>query len=67
MTNSEMLENKIIESGIKKVKIAHELGISLGWLRSKIKNEVPFNVREVSIICELLRLKKNERDRIFFA
>ena len=67
MTNTEMLEKQISDSGIKKGKIAETLGISYVTLRRKMRNESPFDSDEILKLCKLLDIKGLKmRDEIFF-
>lgn len=68
MTNTELLEREIADSGIKKGKIAETLGISYVTLRRKMYNESPFDTIEIIKLCKLLDIKGlKKRDEIFFA
>ena len=68
MINSELLEKKIQASGLKKKYIAEQLGISLRSLHRKIGNESSFTVRQITILCKVLKITTlTEKDKIFFA
>lgn len=67
MTNTSMLEECILKSGIKKKKIAETLGISYTSLRKKMDNTVDFKADEVLKLCKLLGISSSKvRDAIFF-
>ena len=68
MTNTELLEKRIEESGLKKSYIAKMIGLSPFGLAKKIRNESEFKTSEVEGICRLLKIDTlEERDQIFFA
>lgn len=48
------IEEAIKESGLKKVWIAKELGITYNSLRRKLKNEIPFTKLEIEKISKIL-------------
>lgn len=67
MTNTELLKDKIHESGLKYGYIADKLGISRTSLYLKVNGNKEFNQREISILCELLQIKSlEEKELIFF-
>lgn len=68
MTNTELLEIKIKESGLRKGFIAEQMGLSAYGLSKKIAGENDFKVREVNQLCEILKITSlREKERIFFA
>lgn len=68
MTNTNLLRQKIDESGLKLQFIADRLGISRFALYQKLENQTEFRVSEVATLCKLLGIKTmTERERIFFA
>lgn len=67
MTNTELLEQKIKDSGRSKKWIAENLGITYAGLHKKINNITEFKAFEVKMICEMLGITDyEERERIFF-
>lgn len=67
MTNTELLEKKISDSGLMKKYIAKMLNISPYCLAKKIRNESEFKTSEISILCNLLVIKTlKEKEEIFF-
>lgn len=67
MTNTDLLKNKIEESGLKMGYLVEQLKTSYGWLNKKINNEVPFKACEIQALCEILGIVDlKEKDRIFF-
>ena len=68
MTNTKLLNEKILESGLKKKFIAEKLGLSTYGLQRKIENRSEFKASEISILCDLLGIRTAaEKERIFFA
>jgi hypothetical protein len=48
------LEKAIKESGLKKIWIANELGITYNSLRRKLNNEIPFSKLELEKLNNIL-------------
>lgn len=68
MTNTELLEKKIAESGYKKSYIAKMIGRSAYGLALKIQNKSEFTAKEIDVLCELLKIESlEEKENIFFA
>lgn len=68
MVNTELLNEKIRQSGLKIGFIAQELGITRQGLYYKITNERAFKPDEIKILCNLLNINsKSERADIFLA
>lgn len=68
MTNTELLEDKIAKSGLKKSYIAKSIGLSPYGLTLKINNANEFKASEIEKLCILLRIDDlEERSAIFFA
>lgn len=68
MTDTVLLEQKISESGLKKIHISSLIGLSPYGLAKKITNETEFKTSEVNKLCEILGIYDlAEKDRIFFA
>lgn len=67
MTNTEVLEELIKQSGLKKKYIAERLGITPYYLSMKIQNKRDFNTTEIVTLCKLLNIKSAaDRNSIFF-
>ena len=67
MVDTELLEQKIIESGKKIGYLAEKLGISRQYFRMKCKNKADFTNRETDILCEELNITTlTEKEKIFF-
>ena len=69
MTNTNLLEKKIRDSGLRIGFICEQLGISYPGFQKKLKNEggSEFKPSEIMVLAELLHLTREEIDRIFFA
>lgn len=69
MTNTELLKDKIEQSGYKKSYIAKAIGLKSTYgLSMKINNETEFKASEINALCELLKIDSlEEKQRIFFA
>lgn len=68
MTNTELLKEKIEQSGLKIGFIADFIGISRQLLWKKINNLTPFNQYEIDKFCDVLRITSlKEKEAIFFA
>lgn len=63
--NSVLLEEKMSASGLKYNFIADKLGLSPQGLSKKRKGSIPFTIKEVNIMKDLLNLTNAERDKIF--
>ena len=68
MTNTQMLIEKILNSGLKKAKIAEMVGITRYSLLRKIKNQSKFKSSEIQLLCKILEIcDLDEKVAIFFA
>lgn len=68
MTNTELLEKRIAESGKKKVYLAEKCGLTYAGFRNCVTNKAEFKVSQVKILCEELGITSlKERQAIFFA
>lgn len=68
MTNTNLLQQRIKDAGIKFSTIMKATGIkSYATLRGRINNDTEFTASEITAICDLLRIEKQDRDAIFFA
>ena len=66
MINSNMLRDKIEQSGLKYKYLAEQLDISSYGLQLKIDGKNEFLVKEAVKLCNLLNLTNKEREDIFF-
>lgn len=69
MTNTNLLETKIRDSGLRIGYICEQVGISYPGFQKKMRNEgkSEFKPSEIVVLRELLRLTPEEVDQIFFA
>lgn len=67
MTNIELLDKAIDNSGLKITYIAKQLGITREGLYKKLKGETEFKASEIIAVQKLLNLSNVMRDKIFFA
>ena len=66
MTNTELLREKIDQSGYKLQFIAEKIGITYQGLLNKINNRSEFRASEIQVLYDLLSLTEDERVSIFF-
>lgn len=67
MTNSMRLRKAINDSGLKLNAIMKALKIkSYATIRDKINDVKTFSVGEMEILCVLLKLSEEQREKIFF-
>lgn len=68
MTNTDALNERIKDSGLKKNYIAKTLGIKPDTLSRKIHNAREFKASEINTLCDLLGIEcLEEKEHIFFA
>ena len=68
MTNLELLEEKIKQSGKKKSYLAKKVGLTPAGFRNCCLNKSEFRTGQVQILCEELNIDSlEERQAIFFA
>lgn len=67
MINSELLKDKIKESGMKIQYVAIQIGLTPAGLYKKLNNGSEFKVSEIMALTRVLNLSSEERDAIFFA
>lgn len=65
MTNTELLNKRIDESGLKRKSIAKRLGLTAFGLLKKINGENEFKVSEVVNLCNILAISDEDREQIF--
>lgn len=66
MTNVELLQKKIDESGLSPTVIAASLDMSVPTFYSRKRGESEFTASEITKAVKTLCLTKKERDAIFF-
>lgn len=68
MTNTELLERKIIESGKTRAFLAEKVGLSYAGFRNCVTNKAEFKAGQIAILCAELGITTlKEKDAIFFA
>lgn len=68
MTNIQLLEDKIRQSGMKKGFLAEKLGVSRTTFSALLRNETEFKASQIRMLCDLLGIKDDETVKaIFFA
>ena len=68
MTNTELLEKKIRESGLKKGYLAQKCGLSRAGFRNCVINKAEWTASQIDVLCEELVITSlREKDAIFFA
>lgn len=66
-TNTELLEKRIAQTGLKKCYIAERIGLSRQHLNNCINNRAEFRANQMAILCDLLNIDIHEKEAIFFA
>ncbi len=65
--DTELLNKRIDESGLKKVFLAEQLGITTQALNDKINGKTPFRKSEIFVLCYFTGITDNdEKAKIFF-
>ena len=68
LTNTELLEKKTKEKGLKKGYLASKCGLSRAGYRNCELNKAEFTTSQVEILCEELGITSlREKESIFFA
>lgn len=67
MVNMELLKSKINESGMTMVSIAEKVGVLRETLYNRLNGAGDFKASEIEALTRVLRLTRDERDKIFFA
>ncbi len=68
MTNTELLEDKIKESGKKISYLAKKCGLSYAGFRNCVINKAEFRASHIETLCVELKITSlKERQAIFFA
>lgn len=66
MTDVELLKQKMDSSGMTFTAIAKGAGILRETLYNRMNSNADFKASEIVALTKVLRLTKNERDKIFF-
>lgn len=67
MTDTERLNQKIKDSGIKKNWISEKCGMSYNSFLNKLNNKTDFTAPEISTLKDVLGLSPQEVNDIFFS
>ena len=68
MTNKELLEKAIKDSGLKKSFIAEKIGLTPAGFYNCLNNRAEFKASQISILCDLLGIEDlKDKEAIFFA
>ncbi len=67
MTNFELLQLKIKESGMTMVAICEKSGIERATMYNRINGKGEFTATEIVSLSEVLHLTRTDRDRIFLS
>ena len=67
MTDTERLNKKIKDSGIKKNWISEKCGMSYNSFLNKLNNKTDFTAPEISTLKDVLGLSPQEVNDIFFS
>ena len=68
MTNTELLNEKIRISGLKKSYLAEKLGLTRSGFWNYVNNKSQFKADHIKILCDELNITSlKEKESIFFA
>lgn len=67
MTDKELLEQAIKDSGYKKGFLAEKVGLTRAGFCNCVNNRAEFKQSQINILCDLLGLTLAQKERIFFA
>lgn len=67
MVNTQLLDEKINSSGLKVGYIVDTVGLSRNGFDKKRKGKLAFRVAEIYVLCDILKISDEEKQRIFFA
>lgn len=67
MTDTEMLRERLKDSGYKMYFIAEHLGLSYQGFLNKVDGKTEFVAPEIKKLCELLNIGLEDKEKIFFA
>ena len=66
MTNTQLLREKMEQSGYKLRFIASQVGLTYQGFLNKLNNRKEFKASEIKALSDLLKLTEAERTAIFF-
>ena len=67
MGDMTMLRKKIKDSGITVTAVADRIGVTRETLYNRLNGDSEFKASEIACLTDMLRLKKDEQDAIFFS
>lgn len=68
MTNTELLDRLISDSGKKKRYLAEKVGLSRAGFRNCMINKAEFTASQIDILCIELNIKSlKQKEAVFFA
>lgn len=68
VTSTDLLEQKIKDSGKKKSYLANKCGLSLNGFRNCVTNKAEFKATQIDTLCKELEITSlKEKEAIFFA
>lgn len=68
MTNKELLEQAIRDSGLKKAFLAEKIGLSPAGFCNCLNNRAEFKASQINTLCEVLGITDlHTKEAIFFA
>lgn len=67
MVNTQLLDEKINSSGLKVGYIVDTVGLSRNGFDKKRKGKLAFRVAEIYVLCDILKISDEDKQRIFFA
>lgn len=67
MVNTQLLDEKIVQSGLKLGFIVETIGLSRNGFDKKRKGKTPFRTAEIYVLSDLLGLTDADKAAIFFA
>ena len=65
MVDTQLLEQKIKESGYRMDFIYKQLGITGRSYQNKVSGKTSFRAAEVYVLCDLLKITEDEQKKIF--
>lgn len=66
MVNTQLLDEKLEQSGYRISHIVSTLGLSKNGFEKKRKGITPFRAAEIYVISDLLKLTDQEKNEIFY-
>ena len=67
MVNTQLLDERIEQSGLKVGFIVEKIGLSRNGFDKKRKGKTPFRTAEIYVLSDLLKLSDDDKTTIFYA